>query len=722
MRKVLLFFTLAISQLAFSKEFLLVSSTQENPDYINYLSDKNSSLGFIPSPIQPSFNGLLQLRSDVSLPSKFDLRDEQGYNSQPRLLPPRSQENTSTCWGFATMDCLQSIWSKNFETEYYSVENMVNCHDFTLNKNDGGSRDMATAYLTRFAGPVSETKDPFVNSTTGSCNTISNTDKIALVSQVLYLPRENKELIKQMIFEYGGVFTGVASSFSSSSFYNTTTNASYIPSSDQTTTAGHAGTIVGWDDDFDRTNFSLENQPQNNGAWIVKNTYGTSKNDNGYYYLSYEDKFVGTDATVFSGRIEKNEFDNIYYYDKLGAVDYLGNNNVTYAEALIKHTALSPQIITGIGTYAQSASTIIDIEIYTFKYENDLYGLIGSSIGNNCYLPGYYTFTFDEPVAINGDFYVKIKYHTTNYFPLPIEKMKDNANPEIMPKNYQWARFSEDDPWTNCRVQKKPETPEDYYDFDLCAKVLTQDYNTNLCAPNDNIENARMLTIGITEGPFNNICATAQENEPYPADAGCTSQMGWCEQENKIENSLWFTFIAPASGKVKIVTSGFDNQIAVYDATDSGYYADIISGDPNKYRILAANDDASDDEAAASINLLENLTPGKTYWLQMDGSFGGAYGSATIVITEENPTNKKDTLKSPIKINNPVRDDVLRIQSSSPIFEVTIWNLVGNIYKSIHLNGETQIDLSTNDLSCGYYLIQIKTEDRSLLRKIIIAE
>ena len=45
-------------------------------------------------------------------------------------------------------------------------------------------------------------------------------------------------------------------------------------------------TIVGYDDTISKNKFSIK--PQHDGAWIVKNSWGTHANDAGYFYLSYD--------------------------------------------------------------------------------------------------------------------------------------------------------------------------------------------------------------------------------------------------------------------------------------------------------------------------------------------------------------------------------------------------------------------------------------------------
>jgi C1A family cysteine protease len=50
----------------------------------------------------------------------------------------------------------------------------------------------------------------------------------------------------------------------------------------------HAVLIVGWDDNYSRNNFI--DTPNHDGAWLVKNSWGTYFGDDGYYWLSYDDE------------------------------------------------------------------------------------------------------------------------------------------------------------------------------------------------------------------------------------------------------------------------------------------------------------------------------------------------------------------------------------------------------------------------------------------------
>ena len=54
----------------------------------------------------------------------------------------------------------------------------------------------------------------------------------------------------------------------------------------------HAVTIVGWDDHFSKDNFLADHKPPEDGAWIVRNSWGSNWGMDGYFYLSYFDQNI----------------------------------------------------------------------------------------------------------------------------------------------------------------------------------------------------------------------------------------------------------------------------------------------------------------------------------------------------------------------------------------------------------------------------------------------
>lgn len=150
----------------------------------------------------------------------------------------------------------------------------------------------------------------------------------------------------------------------------------------------------------------------------------------------------------------------------------------------------------------------------------------------------------------------------------------------------------------------------------------------------DNVCDAIPISIG-TNGPYNTNLATVQTGEPAPPGNDCASLTDWCN--NTLNGTLWFTLQAPASGRVSIRTpgtSGFsDTQIALWDANSCG---DILTGGAT---LVAANDDDAAGGGFLFSSFLDSvvcLTPGKTYFLQLD-AWGTTPVTTDIIVTDLGP-------------------------------------------------------------------------------------
>jgi C1A family cysteine protease len=95
-----------------------------------------------------------------TLPSYYDLRN------LGKLPPVGDQGSSGVCWAFAALGSLESCLLPN-ETWSFSENNMKNVlsssypEGFDREANDAGSWEEATAYLTRYSGPVTSAQDPF---------------------------------------------------------------------------------------------------------------------------------------------------------------------------------------------------------------------------------------------------------------------------------------------------------------------------------------------------------------------------------------------------------------------------------------------------------------------------------------------------------------------------------------------------------------------------------
>lgn len=258
----------------------------------------------------------------------------------------------------------------------------------------------------------------------------------------------------------------------------------------------------------------------------------------------------------------------------------------------------------------------------------------------------------------------------------------------------------------------------------VCADEATVEVNVYT---NDSVCNPLLLTMG-ENGPFSNENATVElPDEPLPDTTGsnaCNAPLKWCA-EGGLQHSLWFSFVAPASGVVSIDTRGIDNQIALYDANSCQA---LLSG---IYTLLAANDDFYPVSLfyAAAIEEANNLTPGKEYYLQVDGSAGGVVGEFFITIYDSPLSDGPDIYRSDISsINlypNP-GNGYLTLELSEATSEPTlimvygmngqiVWNEVIEPHAS---NFKKELDLSAAPR--GLYLIELVTGQKKVIRKIVV--
>lgn len=239
---------------------------------------------------------------------------------------------------------------------------------------------------------------------------------------------------------------------------------------------------------------------------------------------------------------------------------------------------------------------------------------------------------------------------------------------------------------------------------------------------NDDIENAKELIYGYN-GQFSNACATVQVNEPNPPSTSCTNQSAWCAcdvSSNILDNSVWFKFTAPASGEVGIYTAGFDNQIALYEADSE---ADILSGNNSNYTIIAANDDyPGRDDYSATIEVA-SVTPGETYWLQMDGSACGDTSTCSLYLFDHKVSGTEDPsiYLSGLIYPNPIKDNVFITNEKNDIKNIVVLSPEGKkLFQSSSIPETYRFSFNLSNLKPGaYYLVIIKNTGEKRTQKVI---
>lgn len=372
--------------------------------------------GLVPEPfIMPKSAKISVFSEDPTLPTSYDLR------TTGKMPPIRNQSSCGSCWAFATYGSLESSLLPG-ESWDFSENNLKNLHGFDWECCDGGNRAMSTAYLARWDGPINETDDPYdIN----SCTSASGFALRKHIQDVLFLPDRASSLdndtIKNAVMTYGAVY--VVFSWSSS-YYNSSTYGYYCSSVQE---HNHAVCIVGWDDNYSKSNFL--SAPSDDGAFLIRNSWGTW-GDAGYFWISYYDANLGkaysssapNECAVFLAE-SPNKYDAQYGYDTLGLVNTLGYGTNS-AWAAMEFTPGSNGVLQAASTYFMIDSTSYDLRIYEAPGSKPTSGTLVSSKTGTVSIAGYHTIELDTPVLMtSGTKYAcVIKLTTPGYnYPLGCE-------------------------------------------------------------------------------------------------------------------------------------------------------------------------------------------------------------------------------------------------------------------------------------------------------------
>ena len=399
------------------------------------------------------------------IPDKFDLRDYGWVSSI------KNQGWMGACWTFGMTGTLESAMLKaaNITTDF-SENNMQN----TMIKysiygctgaGEGGSNTLSTAYLLSWLGAFTQDVDAYDE--IGKISPVITTLNDIHIQDVMFTPNNeipNGTQLKLAIMKYGSIdvsFYGQATAEEVNPYYNPETYSHYV---DEPLSPTHAVSIIGWDDDYNASNFLVA--PPGNGAWIVKNSYGTEWGDNGFFYISYYDKTLlqSTDVTKYATSIIVENtvpYNKNYQHAILWGGDFVGNGTVSYMNVF---EALDDDLIAAVGTYFNQSDINYTVEIYV----NDELKLTQEGVSPYY---GYHTIKLNNYIPIKeGDVFKAV--------------ITSNSMPRIEIKD---SRLHYTDNISFISFDGK--TWQDAYDlgYIACLKVYTVDegikHNTTIIAP-----------------------------------------------------------------------------------------------------------------------------------------------------------------------------------------------------------------------------------------------
>ncbi|MCR4923444.1 MAG: hypothetical protein K5931_05480 [Lachnospiraceae bacterium] len=372
--------------------------------------------------IQKNTNGRLY-STNINLPSTYS-SVELGFVEKP------VKQSGNSCWAHASASVITTSLLKQHSEKYklnkdsVSVEQLcLQCYgdskdplgltegDSTYryakskkaSASDRGNPLLVAYELLNWRAPVYST-----DSSEGERATMARVSDIRFIDVT-----SDQEVVKSLLMEYGSCT--MLTRISNGSVYGINSRgAKFTPESKcSETSTNHAMAIVGWDDNYSKENFSYT--PDKNGAWLVKNSYGTESgalsgntayDSKGYCWISYEDAYFKKSGRVFIffGMDEAEGGRNNYGYDgthnpvsKIDMVEKAGNVFTMGSEG--KDEILSS---VSFGTYTAGGS--YNIGIYRLRDDQSIPWdgeLITEVNGFNAPYPGIYKVDLKDEIIID---------------------------------------------------------------------------------------------------------------------------------------------------------------------------------------------------------------------------------------------------------------------------------------------------------------------------------
>lgn len=230
--------------------------------------------------------------------------------------------------------------------------------------------------------------------------------------------------------------------------------------------ATHAVSIVGWDDNFDRTKFVKYNgeYPKENGAWLVKDSAGWSDTT---VWISYES--IGSKFTFFDFE-SADDYQYNYQYDGLAGNYKLTDTSAEFGQMGNIFTAQHNDTVKAVGFYTGAENTSYKVYVYKNCRENPTDGELASIKEGVLQYTGYHVVRLSDFVNVKkGEKYsvvVEIR-DQKNGNPLIKTTGANNFGYQPGKKGTSFYRFGSGE-WKDVGVENYD---SNYDSYDYCMRV-----------------------------------------------------------------------------------------------------------------------------------------------------------------------------------------------------------------------------------------------------------
>ncbi|MCD7833388.1 MAG: lectin like domain-containing protein [Lachnospiraceae bacterium] len=371
----------------------------------------------------------------------------------------KDQGSYGTCWAITATYALENALLPD-QRIIFSADHLTRQNSFTAEINDGGDYLMLMAYLCGWQGPVTEEEDPY-----GDEYSPDGLEAAVHVQEVRVLFDSAIEKIKETVYTYGSVQTSLymdrTTAAAGSGYYNASTFSYYYTDE---MTQNHDVLILGWDDSWSAGQF--ETTPDQDGAFICLNTWGSDFGDDGIFYVSYSDPNIARIAVAYTRIEAADNYDHLYQYDACGWQGQQGYDSGECWFANV-YTAEGEETIAAVGFYATGEDTSYDIYlVHDFTGTGSFDGMEYLQSGSFCDV-GYYTVDLEElPTLTQGErFAIVVRINTPDVSnPVAVEYRADAYTQNVTCEGKKSYLSQYGTLWEN--TQEKFET-------NVCLKVYT---------------------------------------------------------------------------------------------------------------------------------------------------------------------------------------------------------------------------------------------------------